>query len=132
MTRTGEDAIAVARREHRDGVAFGVGMCLQRVRLCYDIPALYPDAATAWLRAGARHPQIDPTQIPRGFPVFWTGGSAGHGHIAISTGGGECWSTDVAHLGHWDKVPIERIANNSAPQFYMRPGDSVYVPKRLF
>lgn len=29
-------------------------------------------------------------------------------------------------------VPIERIANNSAPQFYMRPGDSVYVPKRLF
>ena len=29
-------------------------------------------------------------------------------------------------------VPIERIANNSAPQFYMRPGDSIYVPKRLF
>jgi polysaccharide export outer membrane protein len=29
-------------------------------------------------------------------------------------------------------VPIERIANNSAPPFYMRPGDSVYVPKRLF
>ncbi len=29
-------------------------------------------------------------------------------------------------------VPIERIANNSAPQFYMRPGDSIYIPKRLF
>lgn len=29
-------------------------------------------------------------------------------------------------------VPIERIANNSAPQFYMRPGDSVYIPKRLY
>ena len=29
-------------------------------------------------------------------------------------------------------VPIERIANNSAPQFYLRPGDSIYVPKRLF
>ncbi len=29
-------------------------------------------------------------------------------------------------------VPIERIANNSAPQFFMRPGDSVYIPKRLY
>ncbi len=29
-------------------------------------------------------------------------------------------------------VPIERIANNAAPQFYMRPGDSIYIPKRLF
>ncbi len=29
-------------------------------------------------------------------------------------------------------VPIEKIANNQAPQFYMRPGDSIYVPKRLF
>lgn len=29
-------------------------------------------------------------------------------------------------------VPIERIANNRAPPFYMRPGDSIYVPKRIF
>jgi protein involved in polysaccharide export with SLBB domain len=29
-------------------------------------------------------------------------------------------------------VPVQRIANSVAPQFYMRPGDSVYVPKRLF
>lgn len=29
-------------------------------------------------------------------------------------------------------VPIEKIANNAAPQFFMRPGDSIYVPKRLF
>jgi protein involved in polysaccharide export with SLBB domain len=29
-------------------------------------------------------------------------------------------------------VPIEKIANNSAPQFYLRPGDSIYIPKRLF
>jgi polysaccharide export outer membrane protein len=27
-------------------------------------------------------------------------------------------------------VPVEKIANNQAPPFYMRPGDSVYVPKR--
>lgn len=29
-------------------------------------------------------------------------------------------------------VPVERIFNNRYDQFYMRPGDSVYVPKRLW
>ena len=29
-------------------------------------------------------------------------------------------------------VPVERIFNNQYAQFYMRPGDSVYVPKRMF
>ncbi len=29
-------------------------------------------------------------------------------------------------------VPVERIFNNQYAQFYMRPGDSVYVPKRRF
>lgn len=29
-------------------------------------------------------------------------------------------------------VPVERIFNNQYAQFYMRPGDSVYVPKRTW
>ena len=29
-------------------------------------------------------------------------------------------------------VPIEKIANNKAPPFYLRPGDSIYIPKRLY
>lgn len=29
-------------------------------------------------------------------------------------------------------VPVQRIANNKAPPFYMRPGDSIWVPKRMF
>lgn len=29
-------------------------------------------------------------------------------------------------------VPVERIANSKAPPFFMRPGDSIYVPKRLW
>lgn len=29
-------------------------------------------------------------------------------------------------------VPVEKIANSKAPPFYMRPGDSIYVPKRLW
>lgn len=29
-------------------------------------------------------------------------------------------------------VPVERIANSKAPPFFMRPGDSIYVPRRLW
>ena len=29
-------------------------------------------------------------------------------------------------------VPVEKIANSKAPPFFMRPGDSIYVPKRLW
>jgi polysaccharide export outer membrane protein len=29
-------------------------------------------------------------------------------------------------------IPVRRNANNKAPPFYMRPGDSIWVPKRLF
>lgn len=109
MTDRGELAITEARDEHNAGVTFGVGLCLQRVRLCYHVDSKYPDAASAWRNAAHRHPQVDPAQIPRGVPVFWTGGSAGHGHIAIATGDGECWSTDILRGGHWDKVPIGLI-----------------------
>jgi hypothetical protein len=109
MTRTGEEAIAVARRESSDGTRFDVGLCLQRVRLCYGVAALYGDATTAWLRAGHKHPTTDPAAIPRGVPIFWTGGSSGHGHVAISAGNGECWSTDILRRGRWDKVPIRLI-----------------------
>jgi hypothetical protein len=109
VTNSGETAISIARTQAADGTTFGRGLCLQRVRLCYGVPALYPDAATAWRNAQYRHPQVDPSVIPRGVPVFWTGGSARHGHIAIATGDGECWSTDILRGGHWDKVPIGLI-----------------------
>jgi dipeptidyl aminopeptidase/acylaminoacyl peptidase len=109
MTTLGETAIATARRESADGTTFAPGLCLQRVRLCYGVDSKYPDAATAWLSATAKHPETHAAAIPRGAPVFWVGGSAGHGHIAIATGDGECWSTDILRNGHWDKVPIDLI-----------------------
>ena len=42
-------------------------------------------------------------------PVFWEGGSASHGHIAISAGNGFCWSTDIRRTGFMDRVPIDEI-----------------------
>lgn len=89
------------------------GMCLREVRECYAVAALYPDAATAWHQAERKHRETDPRKIPRGVPVFWTGGSGGFGHVAIATGWsmGRCWSTDILRPGWFDKVPIELIGS---------------------
>lgn len=88
-----------------------VGMCLREVRECFGVPSDgTPDAATAWLNAEHKHHETDPRKIPRNVPVFWTGGSHGHGHIAISTGWlGRCWSTDIERPGYFDRVDIALI-----------------------
>lgn len=114
MTATPEQAIAAARSQSENGPRFDTGLCLQRVRLCYGVAAKYPDAATAWKYAVHKHTRGTPA---RGTLVFWTGGSAGHGHIAIATGDGYCWSTDIERPGYFDKVPIDRIAQKWGMQY---------------
>ena len=101
--------IAAARTQSHKGPAAAAGMCLMMVRTCFGISALEPDATSAWQNAKVKHPTTDPTKIPRGWPVFWTGGSHGHGHIAISAGAGKCWSTDIARTGFFDFVDITEI-----------------------
>lgn len=59
------------------------GYCLQQVRTWCGIPARYGTAALAWANTNDRHTDRRP---PRGAPVFWTGGSHGYGHIALSLG----------------------------------------------
>ncbi len=102
-------AIAAARKQSHQGPQSAEGMCLQMVRVCYSIPAVAGDAIGAWNIATTKHRTTDPAAIPRGFPVFWSGGSHGHGHIAISAGGGHCWSTDIRRPGFFDYVPITEI-----------------------
>jgi hypothetical protein len=72
------------------------GMCLQQSRIWAGIAARYPDAATAWRNVDDKHRDRRP---PRGAAVYWTGGSRGYGHIAISVGGGKVRSTDAAGVG---------------------------------
>lgn len=74
-----------------------VGYCLQQTRLWCGIPARYPDAATAWRYANYR--KIGDRTIPRGAAVYWTGGSRGYGHIALSLGNGLIRSTDAGGSG---------------------------------
>lgn len=68
------------------------GLCLKFTRTCYHVSALWSDAATGWANADLRH--LGNSTPPRGVPVWWTGGSNGYGHVAISAGGGYVISTD--------------------------------------
>lgn len=74
------------------------GMCQQQTRIWCGIGGGYPDASTAWKHTNDRHPG-DRTNIPRGAAVYWTGGSKGFGHAALSLGNGKIRSTDAAGRG---------------------------------
>lgn len=74
------------------------GYCLQWSRERAAIGSKYPDATTAWKNTKAqRHP--GDTNPPRGAMCYWTGGSKGYGHIAVSLGGGKIRSSDAGGSG---------------------------------
>lgn len=83
-------------------------LCLQFVRMSYGLPAVYPDAGTAWNAAVHRHETQDASSIPAGVPVFWELPSVAD-HVALSIGGGLCLSTDAKRRGRVDVVPIDSI-----------------------
>lgn len=112
MTNTPAQAISAAAKQSQSGPRSSVGMCLKMVRTCYDVGAKSLDAAGAWTAAEHKHKTSKATDIPAGAPVFWTGGSEHHGHIAISTGAGWCWSTDIKRPGYFDHVPIDQIRDD--------------------
>lgn len=74
------------------------GYCLQWSRERATIAALFPDAATAWAHAFNRHK--GDRKPPRGAMVYWTGGSNGYGHIAVSVGNGRIRSSDANGWGY--------------------------------
>lgn len=80
------------------------GMCLQQTRIWYEIAAKHPDASTGWRNAKYRRTDRKP---PRGAPVWWTGGSSGHGHIGLALGDGTFRSTDAAGRGKVGTVSLD-------------------------
>lgn len=94
--------------------AYPVGMCAKWTREKYGLPALGDfdrdgdaDAVDMWQacvlkEAGDRNP-------PAGVPVFWSGGSKGHGHAAISLGNGMIRTIDRPTSGLVGSVPLGEI-----------------------
>lgn len=72
------------------------GYCLKYVRTWLGIGSREADAADAWATAIGRHK--GDKSPPKGAPIFWTGGTNGHGHIAI-TKTDKMRSTDIPSSG---------------------------------
>ena len=110
-------ALVRAEAQSKSGPTFGKGECLMRTRKLYDAPAIgdfdgdrSADAEDGWKAAKHKHPTTTPGGVPAGVPVWWGGGSSDHGHVAITAGGGMCWSTDIKREGRYDLVPIAEIS----------------------
>lgn len=58
------------------------GYCLKYVRTWLGIGSREADAADAWATATGKHK--GDKHPPKAAPVFWTGGTNGHGHIALT------------------------------------------------
>lgn len=108
---TTKEAIAKARSWSLSGLYFGVGQCLATTRKYWNVGAKYPDASTSYYAADHKR-YVAPHDVPRGAPVWWTGGGSGHGHVAISVGGGYCLSTDWKRPGKIDYAKISDITSH--------------------
>lgn len=100
---------AAAIKRAKAQAASAEGECLHDVAEAFQFPHIYGSAIAAWNASTGKHPETDPMKIPRGYVIFWSGGSRGFGHIAISLGNGLCLSTDILRTGLFDVVPITRI-----------------------
>ena len=105
--RTSREALAVAHDWSKRRLYFGVGMCLKTVRQYYGVASKYGTAEECWNATDHKVHVSDGRDIPRGVPVYWTNGRAGH--IAISLGGGLCYSTDWREPGKIDVAVINEI-----------------------
>jgi len=87
-----------------------VGMCLWYTQEWLETPHMYPDATAQWEAAKYKH--AGDRNPPAGAPVSWTGGSSGHGHSALSLGGGRIRTIDQQSSGKTSDVDLEEIEND--------------------
>ena len=113
--RNREDAARVAEADNFNDP----GMCQQQTRNWFNAPSAGDqdkdgdaDAVDGWKSEpmSARHE--GDRNPPRGVPVSWSGGSSGHGHRAISLGGGNIRSTDAGGRGKVATVKLDWVEKN--------------------
>ncbi|WP_433014092.1 hypothetical protein [Kribbella sp. CA-294648] len=103
--RMGKAAVDFAAGQVANPSRNWTGICLIFVRNCFNVGPVNPDAHAGYRAAKFKHGSAGTP--PLGVPVWWTGGR--HGHVAISTGDGNCFSSDIKRPGKIDKVPISLI-----------------------
>lgn len=109
-TRSAANAAAAMKELHDKNANVGVGACLHTCRTAWGLPGGSPDAATQWHSIPPEHRRNGPA--PLGAPVFWTGGSHGYGHIAISDGLGSVWSTDLPTSSRVGHIPVDVVVKS--------------------
>jgi hypothetical protein len=98
--RTGDAAIAAARARVGGQMA-AAGYCLQLVRECYGVPAVYASAIDA--AQACRTPHVGDRNPPPGTPVwFWT--SSVYDHVAFYIGPHEVVSTFNEDIRTFDGI----------------------------
>lgn len=93
-------AIPWMNHAHSIGDASWKNLCKKDCRVAYGITVSHTGSAYAcWVYEGSAH-QHTWYNAPFGVPVFWKGGSAGNGHVAISDGNGNVWTNDFGPNGY--------------------------------
>lgn len=110
------DPFTYARQQNQSPSRDWTGWCAVFTRSAFGQPAIgdfdgdgAADAEDMWKAAKHKHPETNPARIPRGVPIFWSGGASDHGHAAVSAGQGLMWSTDIKRAGHVDLAPIDDV-----------------------
>lgn len=91
---------------------WSAGMCGQFCAAMYGYGfSGYRDAVTQWNRTPSRLKFPLRTDAPPGALLFWGGGSAGHGHVAVCDGPAGVWSIDIAGPGTVSLAPAGTISS---------------------
>lgn len=115
--KTPAQAIATERKWAADHTFVGVGYCLKNQRTAFGVGPLYMSASESWGAADVKHRVSSGKACPRGVLVYWTGGSQGYGHIALSVGGGLCLTNDFAGAGYFSAARIDDITSRWGQTF---------------
>ena len=109
-TRSATQAVNAMKSLHDPKTDVGIGACLHTCREAWGLPGGQPSAAEQWQSIPTNHRHTG--AAPLGAPVFWTGGTHGYGHVAISDGNGSVWSTDLPVPAHVGLVPVHSVVTS--------------------
>ena len=106
--KTANAAIAYAKGQSSKPSKNWNNLCLQFVRTCFGVAAKHPNAKKAWEATTKKHKTTNASSIPAGVPVWFKTGTV-NWHVAISTGNGNCYSTDVGGRGKVGLITINGL-----------------------